>query len=144
MVDIIFDIDTYSIPSSKDLTVKGNRNSATICIILRQNDYSEHQDLLNNILKAIKLDVDKDVIFLLLEDDESGTLHKHITSKMAYVLSFGLGIRDIGINASFVANHFYQTESYAIMLTHALGKLNTDTQKKKALWTTLQKTFLDK
>lgn len=142
MVDTIFNIDTFDIPTQDDTTTRGDRNTAFICIILRQNDYGEHQDLLNNILKAIKIDVDNDVMLILLDEDEACPLHNHITKKTKYVLSFGLGIKDIGLNASFVANHFYQSESYAIMLTHSLAKLNSDTQKKKSLWGALQNTFL--
>ncbi len=144
MVDTIFNIDTYNIPEQIETTARGDRNTASIYIILRHSDYGEHQDLLLNILKAIKIDVDKDVMLLLLDDGEACPLHYHITKKTKYVLSFGLGIKDIGLNASFVANHFYKTETYAIMLTHGLSKLDSDTSKKKALWLALQKTFLDK
>ena len=144
MVDTIFNIDTYNVPPEVDTTTRGDRNTAYMCIILRHSDYGEHQDLLNNILKAIKIDVDKDVMLLLLDEAEACPLHNHVTKKTKYVLSFGLGIKDIGLNASFVANYFYQTETYAVMLTHGLSKLNSDTSKKKALWSTLQKTFLDK
>ena len=93
-------------------------------------------------MNAIKIDVQQDAVILKLASEASCHLHKHITAATEYVLSFGLGIKSLGVNASFMANHFYQTESYAIMLTHGLEKLNADKQKKKALWQALQSVFI--
>jgi DNA polymerase III psi subunit len=142
MVEHIFDIDTYSIPEEGQVSIQGNPNTARIVILLREVDYETHGDLLNNILNAIKIDVQQDAVILKLASEASCHLHKHITAATEYVLSFGLGIKSLGVNASFMANHFYQTESYAIMLTHGLEKLNADKQKKKALWQALQSVFI--
>lgn len=142
MVEHIFDIDTYVIPEQENISIQGNLQTARIVILLRETDYEKHGDLLNNILNAIKIDIQRDAVLLKLESDASCHLHKYVRSITEYVLSFGLGIKDIGVNASFMANHFYKTETYQIMLTHGLEKLNADKQKKKILWQALQSTFL--
>jgi DNA polymerase III psi subunit len=141
MVDTIYNLDTFDIPEIEKPQNIGNIDTASIIVILHKDDYNIQKQLLHKILKAINVDVDKDVLFLLLEEGASCPLYQYANDNTQYVMSFGLGIKALGLNAKFVANHFYNTETYAVMLTHSLTKLSMDNQKKKALWSALQNVF---
>ena len=144
MVNTIFNIDTFNIPESEETHLIGDRLTSSIIVLSNKEDYENQSELLHKIFKAINIDIENDVLLLLLEEGLSCPLHQYVTHTTDYVMSFGLGIKALCLNAKFVANHFYKTESYSVMLTHSLTKLSTDNQKKKALWTALQKVFIDK
>lgn len=142
MENPILNTDFYIIPDTKTCTSIGNPETASVAIILKAEDHQVHKDLLINILKAIKIDVEQDVVFFLLGEGESFHIASAIQDNVKYVMCFGLGIKDIGMHASFQANTFYPTETFTIMLTHSLSKLDADKLKKKNLWSALQSTFL--
>ena len=144
MVDTILNIDTFDIPESEDIHKAGDRDTATTIVVLNKKDYETHNALLHKIFKAINIDIENDVLLLQLEEGMSCPLNQYVTDATEYVMSFGLGIKALCLNAKFIANSFYKTESYSVMLTHSLTKLSTDNQNKKALWTALQKVFIEK
>jgi|GEM_PF-603712 len=139
----ILNTDYYLIPEAHSITTIGSEKTATVAIILRSEDHELHNPLLHNILKAIQIDVEKDVLFFLIQKGQSVHISTQIKEGIEQVMCFGLGIKDIGMHASFQANTFYPTESYKIMLTHSLAKLDADKMKKKHLWTALQNNFLN-
>lgn len=92
-------------------------------------------------MKAIKLDEGKDVTIIQLPNEVSINISSIVGNDNRKIISFGLMPNRIGLNASFSANHMYPTETFSVLLTHSLAKLESDKGKKMALWTALQSTF---
>jgi len=135
------DIEIYNIPEPN---VAQPKSVNDLVVVLYVQDLEENRTLLEKILTAIKLDIDKDVTIIPIKENESINISKVINGATKKVLSFGLGPKKLGLNASFAANYLYPTESFFVMLTYGLGKLELDKEKKKALWMALQGAFVSK
>ncbi len=119
-------------------------NAQKILVFVNKKDYEDHSSLLEKIMGAIKLDFNKDIKVISLEETESKAASFFDSNELNYVMAFGLRPARIGMNAKFKANHFYQTESFKVMLTYKLEQLTSDVSKKKALWGALQSEFIKK
>ncbi len=135
-----FDFQTYKIPESTAFLHKGE-DTATVLVVLLKEDYDSNSALLIKILNASGLDMDKDVSLVLLQEDGQYNLAQGESKNIKEVIGFGINPRKIGINGSIKGYHFYNTETYALLLSHGLTDLTSKPAFKKKLWTALQQRF---
>lgn len=135
-----YNTDIFIIPESEPVG-ENNRLSQPMVVLVREGDLDANKTLLDNILKAIGFELDRNAAVLSIENGQSINLASHLSQQVAYVLCFGFQPSELGIQAGFRANVFYATESFRILLTHGLDKLDQDKKLKMALWTALQKAF---
>jgi len=112
-----------------------------VVVITRKEDYHAQENLLHKILSAAKLEVNGQVTFIELEASEKINL-SDLSPAVENVFCFGLKPSQVGFNASFQGYHFYKTETFSILFSHKLSDLAQKPEKKKALWTAMQKQFL--
>ncbi len=140
MKEEYFDFDLYNIPETK--SIEDFVLTADNVVVIYQEDYASHKELIHKIFSAAKLEFGTDINLLQLAKGESANLGKLITQKGVKVISFGIGQDKLGINAKFKAYRMYSTETFKILLSHSLKKLAESQEHKKALWTALQAHYL--
>lgn len=136
-----FEFNIYDIPSVNT----DNRNIAigkNVIFLLSSEDYNTHKTLFEKIKSAIPDEKVQNSLVLPLKKDEVINLASLDDSKLETVVVFGMKPSSLGFNASFKAYQFYQTESFSILFSHGLEKLDQNVNYKKALWTSLKEKFI--
>jgi DNA polymerase III psi subunit len=136
-----FDFEVFDIESSGEIMISGPE-AAELMLVVEEVDFISHKALISKIMSAINFDLDQDIRICLLRQAQNINLAHHVHSPDIKVIVFGVNPKRISMNASFRANHFYRTETFEIMLTHALEALHSNVSYKKALWAILQKKFI--
>ncbi len=132
--------DVYIIPDSDQQGFEISAD-ARLVVVVKEDDYAAQEELLINILKAIGFSIGENAFVIKLQDGQQVAISELLPESVDHVLCFGVRPKEIGFNAGFRANTIYKTESYSILLAHALSKLAEDNKHKKALWTSLQQAF---
>jgi len=130
-------ISYYVIPELKEEhTQKSKIHAFIVC-----HDYDlsdENKALLENILKAIKLEA-KDFYLCCLKENERLESRKAVAMTHAkYLISFGVHPKFIGMNINpslYKTMHFNQ---YSVLFSDLLVVLQKDKSKKTILWKALQ------
>ena len=138
-----FDFEIFDLDESSEISLSGPEN-ASVSVVLKEDDYEAHQELLKGILTAIQYDLNTDVQVCLLRQAQNVNLSRIIKHQNQKVIVFGINPKRISMNASFKAYHLYRTETFQIMLSHSLESLSTNKSYKKALWNELQQKFMAK
>lgn len=130
-------ISYYVIPELKEEHTKKSKIHAFI--ICHEFDLTdENKALLENILKAIKLEA-KDFYLCCLKENERLESQKAVSiTEAKYVISFGVHPKYIGMNilpSMYKALHFNQ---YSVLFSDLLSVLQKDKSKKTTLWKALQ------
>jgi len=135
-----YDFDIYDIPEAINANLELN-SEQNLLVLAKAQDLSQHKDLLVKILSAIGYTDGQNAKITSLEPDQSINVSNNVSENITHVICFGLMPKDIGFNASFRPNSFYQTEKFSVLLSYNLEKLGTSVDNKKALWAALQTAF---
>lgn len=133
-IDHLYDEVLFDIPNHK---VCAKNSSEFECLVLTTSIDENQHTLLNNILKACSFDIDKDVLFLQV-DEEPFTIQSLLELSVIKVLCFGdqsklmTGALQIERN---MPTMFFQK---SWILSNALTELENEKELKKALWKALQ------
>ncbi len=135
-------MERYAIPESAIPTPAGEGKKKMLMLLKKGQLSDENKGKLAAIASAIKHDLSADI--WIIESDNRLHLHSFILeNEVKYVISFGLGPEDISLHMdAYVPYYFYALENYKLMFSDPLETMLTDVNRKKALWKTLQATFL--
>jgi hypothetical protein len=139
------DFEVFALPEKKtEFSNKNNKPAANILIIFynEKND-PELEVLLKNILSAAKLDFDKDIV-LLKTTPQARFSFSEIQKKMPLkdLLFFGINPSNFGLNYSIKPYQPLTINKLRILSLDSLEEVNTDVNKKKALWSCLKEMYL--
>lgn len=129
---------SISVPSNSNISQIGFAG-AIKCAILTKQDYEDHKPLYLKIAQAIQYGaLEEHSVLLLDEASSSFFLRDHLNETTQLIICFGLDAQQLGLAMHIQKNRIYSTETYTILFTDSLGEMKTDTEKKKAFWTTMQ------
>lgn len=129
----------YNLPAKDNVALEGDIHSK-YWIILQKTDLEQHQQLLEKILAAVHLDMNRDVylastdgnkgfpLYTLLEEDKS----EHT------ILVFGLASHQLGLNLRSDRYRVRNLLGQNIIFVGALHEIQGDQQEKKQLWEILK------
>ena len=140
-MDVVTD-EVYSIPKStlEQVSYEGE-GLKNIVLVVEKNNYSTMESAtLQLIIKAIKLDFEKDIILLKIDDHEKVSLSSLINDYQD-ILIFGLSPSVLGFFIEYKAYHILQFEKKRMLVADSLQELNVSKSKKGLLWSTLQNMY---
>ena len=110
-----------------------------LLIIARDADLTpESRKTLNQILNAIKYNLE-DSCMLALTNDQSISINSYVHQHdIQRVISFGVSPKDIGLQINASAYRLIEMEALKLVFSHKISDLNGDKQKKIKLWNTIQ------
>jgi len=135
-----YDFDIYDIPEA-GIVLDSSEFLKENLVVIYAEDYSTYEDLFKKIFTATGLNLAEDLGIIQLDKGQQVNLGKAVTDKTKQLISFGIAPANLGINAKFRAYISYQTESFAILLSHSLKKLTESKDHKKALWEALKSIY---
>jgi len=119
-------------------------SSEKILIVLSEEESSlENLSLLDNILKAIKVEKEFCCVLSLKKEDYYPIAKTLISAPPLKILIFGDLLPQLGLNFNFDNYKPYTLKSVQITLSKPLSILQQDKIEKKNLWTALQRIFLE-
>ncbi|MBK7633521.1 MAG: hypothetical protein WAT22_05550 [Saprospiraceae bacterium] len=132
----------YQIPSlTFDQLSKEGAGLKKIILVVEKSKYSTMESAtLQLIIKAIKLDFEKDIILLKIDDHEKVSLSSLINDYQD-ILIFGLSPSVLGFFIEYKAYHILQFEKKRMLVADSLQELNVSKSKKGLLWSTLQNMY---
>lgn len=138
-----FDFDLYGVPDVDMQRVAGNRE-ARVGVIATAMLGDAERTMLDKMLQAIKLGGLADVAMLEVGADERASMSEilHLFNKTSYWLVFGRGARSLGWQFDVGLYQRINWQGHTFVFADALVVLQSDTVKKKQLWTVLQSIFL--
>ncbi|MEM9546789.1 MAG: hypothetical protein AAGA77_12495 [Bacteroidota bacterium] len=132
----------YRIPESKsqpEITGKGEKG---LLIAIRTDDKTKNEATLLGLVKAIKLDIEKDVIVVSCPGN-CPSLNTILSSqKFTTVILIGMNPDEVGFSLNAKKYFIYKMESFNLLLSDSLNDLNSDKSKKMAFWQNLQALYL--
>ncbi len=133
-------IQYYSIPESTDIEMENAQ--ATTFVVLKDKDWSEdNQNLLNKMLKAIKLE-DHEVQLIPLSQEQNFSLSSlPSTDAKTTILIFGLTPTDIQLNIRATKYQLTGLECATLIFSDSLSTLIENPALKKPLWQSLQAAY---
>ena len=138
-------IEYYKINESSEikhqLSGKGLRN----CLfIISQEEFESGENKLEEILKAVKLDKNKDVLFWLTDQLEPDNL-QHIVAEygISVITSFGMDVNAFYPNLMIKDYQLSQMEAFTWLSVPRLSKVLSSRDEKMKLWKALQALFLN-
>jgi DNA polymerase III psi subunit len=119
---------------------KGNNARRTL-VLSEQKDFEENGPLLVKILRAVELDFEQDVSFILMQDGETlSLLSTPEISNYDNLILFGIKPAQIGL-ASRQSSSLLRLENHTIIVSGSLNKITQDAKVKKDLWAQLKAVF---
>ncbi len=140
MTEDYYDFDIYDIPEA-GIVLDSNDILKENIVVIYAEDYTVHQALFEKIFTATGLNLTEDLGIIQIEKGQHVNLGRAVSEKTKRLISFGIAPANLGINAKFRAYRLYQTESFAILLSHSLKKLTESKEHKKALWEALKSIY---
>ena len=133
-------IQYYSIPEPSHIEMENA--DATTFVVLKDKDWtSDNQNLLNKMLKAIKLE-EKQVQVIALKDMQYISLASFTLSQSPIkILIFGLTPADIQLNIKASKYKVTQLERASLIFSDSLTALGEKPALKKPLWLSLQAAY---
>lgn len=139
------DFEIFALPDENisDFELKNPQELNTLVAIPEAEKQAQLIELLTNILKAAKLNVDQQVHTLALTSDQ-GFSFIQIQSKIGFekALLFGIKPTELGINLELQPYQPIPFQGCIFLLVDKLSDIQQDTNKKKALWNALQDIYL--
>lgn len=134
------EVKAYKIPKSIDNSFEDVSN-LFVCV---ENDYNEEvQKMVVGMVKAINLEMDKDIKILQIPKGEE-TIIFSPSSKLKKIMIFGLDPKRLGLNIVIKPYKIYNFETTSVVLCHKLEAIRNDKTKKMTLWKLLQHLYLNK
>jgi hypothetical protein len=114
------------------------KNAKILILIEKEDGKEEYLTLLKNIIKALKMDFEKECeLYILSENENIGSL----CSQYANIIFFGIDLNHYEVNGIYKMHKIYEFGLGKYLLTHKLKDLTLDQQKKSQLWKVLQNMF---
>ena len=127
--------------ASEQPSITGNGN--TLIVMYATENEESNLSFLSKILSAVKLDLSKDVSLIkATPKDRLSFISLKTNSTIEKVILFGIQPKHLGINIDLKAYTPTAFQDCVFLLTHDLGAIESDTNKKKALWSCLQEIYL--
>jgi hypothetical protein len=118
------------------------KNEKKVLIVLNEDGYSNHFDLLKKIIGATGLNVDQDcAICQLSEDDYMKFSDMKNAIGIEKAIFFGIDLGKLGLQITASKNKIILFGNTLILQTFTLSELHTDNQKKRTLWNVLKSLF---
>ena len=121
--------------------ITGNGQKGLI-IIGSLTDLNLHKNTLEGIIKAIGYDIEADVSILYLDNQSIDLSTTFPMSSINQIIIFGVDPSSVGFNIHAFPNFWYNMEYFSILISESLEILNSQKDKKLALWGQLKKKFL--
>ena len=140
-----FDFEIYQSPTT-DIP-KGSllgQNEKKLLLVLAEVDFTtENEQFLTKILGAVKHDLGRDTLRLMIPKGQSFGINKLLMSdKIDKVILFGINPKDIGLSIETFVYKSIHLSGKEMLIAHSLDKISKTQELKKALWTSLQQMFL--
>ncbi len=132
----------YRIDDYSELSLYG-KNKRSISLIVLEQDYNLHKELLEKIMGSVQLDMEEDLSLCVISDKNKRVQLKdhEILAKSKHLFLFGIESKTLSCQFEF---HNYRpiiTEEFIIHPLDLLQDLSSDINKKKILWSYLKKIF---
>lgn len=118
------------------------KNVKKVLIVLNEDEYSNHFDLMQKIIGAVGLNVDQDCTIYHLTDDhfvKFSDIKNAIEIEKA--IFFGVELKKLGLQIETSLNKITRFRNTMILQTFTLSALHLDNQKKRVLWNALKLLF---
>jgi len=125
--------------SQPDISGNGEKG---LLIVIHANDKQENLATLQGLVKAIKLDIEKDVSIVSFTDQRTSLNTILSSTKYNTVILIGVTPDQVGFSLAAKKYFIYKMESFALLLSDSLRDLNADKSKKMAFWQNLQSLYL--
>ena len=132
----------YRIIESKTPPKVTGKGVKGLLIVIQSTDKEENIATLEGLVKAIKLDIEKDVTIVSTEENFTSLNSLIATGKYSTIILLGISPDQIGFAINAQPYFFYKMEGFTILLTDSLRDMNADKAKKMKFWQNLQARFL--
>jgi hypothetical protein len=136
----MIEFDTfYEIPTKIDFE---NKEGKHLLVFVKNTDYqdTQSQKTLQAIIKAIGLDMDKDVIVHIMQENKRSILSDKVQG-IKNILCFGINPKDLGIHLNAKLYKIFMFETFNLSIAHKLSDVANDQKNKQILWKVLQTQF---
>jgi len=131
----------YDIPDSQISTSSGSPDNQYWIFIRPEEEIdTQLKKFLAKILAAIDIDLATSINLLTLDSTQRIYIHKLIgtASKEKNILCFGLSSKDLGLNFRKQLYQLIHLDGHTFLFCELLSAIQSDANKKKALWESLQ------
>ena len=105
-----------------------------------ENEWSESiQKMLNDLIKALKLDSDQVSLHHVKTSISLHQFDAHLNDK--HLIVFGISPKNLGLQISPVHHIVNRFSSFTLMLSYSLSELLSHPNKKRELWVALKEQF---
>ena len=108
-------------------------------VLLGQEDFNEHRQLLEKILAAVDYDLAEDAIVVLLKPGEKLAI-RNFGQEVHHLLLFGLKPSEAGLSITN-KRRLVRLEQLLVVRAPSLGTIATNTDEKRKLWEILKSIF---
>lgn len=113
-----------------------------VMIVLQDPDKEQNIANLNGLVKAIKLDINEDVVIVSCIGQFTPIDNLLSSYGITTLILIGTSPEQIGFGITARKYFVYKMEAFKILLSDSLQELNMDKSKKMAFWQNLQSLFL--
>jgi len=132
----------YTIPDLNNASSNEGNGEKGLLLILDQTDKTQNIKTLEGLVKAIKLDNNKDVKIVTVESQCLNLNALLNDQEYNTVILIGITPDQVGFSINAGKYFFYNLEGFSILLTDSLSDLNADKSKKMKFWQNLQERYL--
>lgn len=133
----------YNIPAdTKELIIPEGSEINKILIFVEKNKFGDSEsNTLHLIIKAIKLDLQRDITIIKMEPTQKISLSS-VSSDFQDIILFGLQPSTLGFFVEFKYYEVMKFEKHRMLLADTLTELNNSKTKKAQLWSVLQSMYI--
>lgn len=134
-----FDFPIY-VDKTSDIQKILDTTESVFRVFLHKSDWNPpNEELLYKILHALKLNIEKDVQILVLEQGQNAHISSIINdNEIQKFLAFGLNANRIGLQIKTLPYKVISVKNFKILFSHKLEDLQKNVNYKKLLWAQLQ------
>ncbi|MCB0665919.1 MAG: hypothetical protein KDC80_08870 [Saprospiraceae bacterium] len=141
-MSLLSKIPIYDLPQGSIKKLDGSTNNK-FWILQSDSEANESalQTFLEKILQAIDLDPNKNLCLFSLSPDEDSSLSsllETVTTPKTIII-FGLSPGNLGMSTRFLPYHLFKLKGNTFLLCDELRSIQSDSNKKRDLWDSLQK-----
>lgn len=141
------DFYAFVLPDNKTelLNIANSAQKEILVVFFNDKNDPELELLLKNIFSAVNKDPEKDIFFLKATPQTSYSFNE-IRKKIPVkdLVFFGVPLSGFGLNLNIPPYQPLLVNNFRILFADSLEKVNTDVNKKKALWSCLKEMYLKK
>ena len=144
LLDAFIDFPLYIVSENEkaESTPLPTSQAHTLILCTKAAKQDNLSTLLRNILNAVKLDLQNDILINYKTDEESHSLAEWRTkAPIRHILLFGIPPQQLDIQNDIPKYQPTPIEEINFLVADDLAAINTDKSLKKALWMALQKIY---